>query len=676
MSQLPILVPASKLSKSPTNVRKTSDPAADAQLEANIAERGIIQNLVGVPVSRKKGHYRITAGGRRLDCVHRLIEAGALDADHAVPVLVLADAKDAIEVSLSENFFRLAMNPAEACRAFQDIIETEGKSPADVAKRFGLTERFVLGRLRLASLAEPIFDALANGDITLDVAIAYASTSDSERQAAVFEQMNGAYYRNNVGEIRRQLASYSYRANDPRALLVGREAYIAAGGRIDRDLFSDADSEAWLDTHIVDRLAEEQLDAAAASIRERDGFAEVRIVSATHVPYAETYDLEPLRGEPPALSEEEQARQTEIEQSIADLEEAAGDEDLSEEDENRLQMLEAELSAIADRPPVLTDDARAQAVAYVVIGPDGAPRVHEQLYIAPQAAEEPDSDSAEEGESLAEDTPAGKAGISQRLADELAMMKTELLSIHVASDPAFALDLGTFIMVEAASRTMGTWSIPSELRANAPSPRVTGFTSETHAAQQWAALDEALNRSWLDHDTIEERYDAFCALGDEARAAWLGWSVARTLHAVPAGKTGSTFLDHIGRKLDIDVAAWWRPTAKCYFDRITKPAILELFEDVGGAELRSRYATSKKHDLAASAERLFSGDILVEAEVKERAIHWLPSEMSFVPEQEQTTDVGETQPLSDPGNGLADGHPKAGDQTKTSFDPDTLADAA
>lgn len=69
MSQLPILVLASKLTKSPTNVRKTSDPSADAQLEANIAQRGILQNLVGVPIARKKGHYRITAGGRRLDAV-------------------------------------------------------------------------------------------------------------------------------------------------------------------------------------------------------------------------------------------------------------------------------------------------------------------------------------------------------------------------------------------------------------------------------------------------------------------------------------------------------------------------------------------------------------------------------------------------------------------------------
>jgi ParB family chromosome partitioning protein len=69
--------------------------------------------------------------------------------DYGVPVMILKDASNAIEVSLAENLLRLAMNPAEACRAFQDIIEIEKKQPADVAKRFGVTERFVLGRLRL-----------------------------------------------------------------------------------------------------------------------------------------------------------------------------------------------------------------------------------------------------------------------------------------------------------------------------------------------------------------------------------------------------------------------------------------------------------------------------------------------------------------------------------------------
>lgn len=639
MSQPIIFVPASKLTKSPSNVRKTSDPEADAQLEANIVKRGVIQNLIGLPVTRKKGHYRITAGGRRLDAVHRAIEKGDLPADTELPVLVVAEANDAIEISLSENFFKLSMSPADACHAFQDIIETEKKTPADIVKRFGLTERFVLGRLRLANLAEPVFEALREGEITLDVAMAYASTSDTARQASVFEQLGQGYYRSNISEIRRQLACGGYRGSDPKALLVGREAYVAAGGRIDADLFSDEESEMWIDGDILDHLAEEKLTAAAEAIRTREGYAQIRAVPASHIPYTETYALRHVDGELPPLTEEQEARCDAIQSEIEEIEETAADEDgegYTADDEARVQALEAEYEAIQNRVPILTDEQKASSLAYVVIGRDGQPRVHEQLYVAP--VEEPagdDDTEAHAGETEdGEDDQAelaAKPVHSQRLIDELAMMKTEMLAVHVASDPRFALDLGTFIMADAATRLYGGMELASDLRARVPSPRVSNFESGTPAAEEWARIESTLDRSWCDHDDVRMRYDAFCALPEEAIAAWLGWAVARTIDAVPAGASGSAFIDHLGTKLDIDVAAWWRPTARNYFDRITKPAILDLFDEVGGGELRQRYGASKKHDLAASAEKLFAGDILVESEIKERALTWLPDAMRFAP---------------------------------------------
>ena len=156
-----------------------------------------------------------------------------------------------------------------------------------------------------------------------------------------------------------------------------------------------------------------------------------------------------------------------------------------------------------------------------------------------------------------------------------------------------------------------------------------GFESGTAAAQRWQELEAGLDRSWTQADAITARYDGYCALSEEARAAWLGWAIARTLHAVPAGQAGSAMLDHLGRKLGIDVAAWWRPTARTYFDRISKPSILAHLEDIGGADLRSRYGASKKHDLALSAEKLFSGQIIVEADVKDKALVWVPEAMRF-----------------------------------------------
>lgn len=649
MTQLPILVAAANLTKSPSNVRTVSDAVADAQLEANIAAKGVRQNLIGVPVSRKKGHYRIIAGGRRLDAVHRLIEKGVFSDDYHLAVLVLGNAKDAIETSLEENFFNLTMNPADTCRAFQDIIETEGKTPEDVAKRFGLTERFVRSRLRLADLADPIFEALRNGEITLNVAVAYASSSDRTRQAETFELLKDGYYRANVNEIRRQLAEDTYVGNDPKALLVGRAAYIEAGGRVDLDLFTDSTTERWIDGDILNRLVADKMAAAAEAMREREGFAEVRVLPSTHVTYNDTWDLRPLKGDAPSLTDEQQARLEEIEVELEAVNEAYedADEDAAAELANRVETLEAEYRAIEKPVPVLTEEQKAGALAYVVIGHDGQPRLHEQLYVAPVDEDETDgteddADTDEAGEDVI--NTSGKTSYSQRLSQELAEMKSELVRVHVASDKSFALDLGTFWMVDKATRKYGGTDLATELKAEKPWSALTGFQSGTQAAEEWGKIDDALDRSWIEAGDACGRYDAFCALPDEARAAWLAWAIARTLHAVVAGRDGEDFIDHLGRKLEIDVAAWWRPTANNYFDRLSsKAAILAHLEEIGGKELSSRYGASKKHDLATSAEKIFAGSVPIEAELREAALAWVPDVMRFT----QPDDQIDAEPAND-----------------------------
>ncbi len=92
--------------KSSRNVRTQSDAEADAELEANIGETGLLlQNLIGVAIPRQKGHYEIFGGGRRLDGVHANIAKGKLDENFMVPVYVAKNARDAIEMSLTENYF-------------------------------------------------------------------------------------------------------------------------------------------------------------------------------------------------------------------------------------------------------------------------------------------------------------------------------------------------------------------------------------------------------------------------------------------------------------------------------------------------------------------------------------------------------------------------------------------
>lgn len=382
----------------------------------------------------------------------------------------------------------------------------------------------------------------------------------------------------------------------------------------------------------MERLADERMQAAAQEIQARNGFGELRVICQTRVPYMDVMALDEIEVEPTPLSPEEEDRQRAIEQELEAIAENADEDGYSDEQQQAIQALEAEYDVLNERPPVLTGDQKAGSLAYLVIGQDGTPRLHEQYYAIPDPEPEEAeceidlSDDVGQDEETVEEA-SSRSPISQRLADELAIMKTELLRVHVASDPHFALDLGTFFMVDAA---LGfRHDLPSDLRATAPYSRVPGFESDTPAAEQWEELEAALDRSWGDSPDITDRYDAFCALDEDARASWLGWAIARTLQAVPAGGSGSAMLDHLYRKLDIKVADWWRPTARRYFDRVSKSTILDHFDEVGGIELRSRYGASKKHELALSAEKLFGGQIIVEAAVKERARAWVPDAMRF-----------------------------------------------
>tara|TARA_B100000749_G_scaffold83550_1_gene63441 strand:- start:556 stop:1092 length:537 start_codon:yes stop_codon:yes gene_type:complete len=101
-------IPLNKLVQSPHNVRRHSDPAADAELKASIAAHGLLQNLIVRPAA--KGKFEVEAGERRRRAMLALADEKLLARDHEVTCLVLEDsAEAAVETSLAENFHRLAM---------------------------------------------------------------------------------------------------------------------------------------------------------------------------------------------------------------------------------------------------------------------------------------------------------------------------------------------------------------------------------------------------------------------------------------------------------------------------------------------------------------------------------------------------------------------------------------
>ena len=626
-------IPLNKLVASPRNVRRSSDAKADLELKADIEARGLLQNLVVVGVAKPRGCFAVEAGERRRNALIALAGEGKLANDHPVCCLVV-DSEAGPEASLAENFQRLAMNPADECLAFSQLVE-QGADPAEIARRFGLTVRFVEGRLRLAGLAPVVFEALGAGEISLDVAKAYAATPDVERQAYVFEQVNSSYMSSHPDSVRRLMTQATASAGDRRARFVGEEAYLAAGGRIERDLFAEADEARWLDVALLERLAGEKLEALAAVTAADQGLAFVRPTLEAWVGYPATEGLRRVPVEKPALTDDETARVTALEEQIGELVGVLEDEDSDEQAradaEERIRALDREVEAITDKPPAIDPATKAQLGAFLLLDQGGQPRLDSVFYVEMKADEEGDRRDISGAPALCEAAPARSAGLPRALVDELAIQRRDILAVHVAADPAFALDLATFLMID------GEAGHPFEkkgstLSASRPSDPVFGFKiPEARATVTAAGLSEALDRSWTQGSSRAERFDAFRALPDAVRSLWLGHAVARSLEASTGapGDRACAFHDHLGALLGIEVAEWWRPTGANYFDRVPKSLALAALTEVGGTALAGPYARAKKAELAQACERIFSGDFIAEVEVKQAALAWVPEAMRF-----------------------------------------------
>ena len=628
-------IPLKKLAASPRNVRKSSDVLADLQLRADIAARGLLQNLV--VRKGKRGKFEVEAGGRRLAALQALAEEDTLPDTHEVTCLVIEGEESEVrEASLAENFQRLAMNPADEAQAFASIIEA-GATPEDVARRFGLTVRFVEGRLRLAGLAPCVFEALAEGTITLDMAKAYGAISDVERQAHVYAELQDAWYQITPDTIRRMVLDATVRGSDPRAVLVGRDTYLAAGGRIERELFDDDASESWIDVALLEDLARKAMEEAAARTAQEHGLAWVRPTLGNYVSHDLVEGLSRLPSEPAPMSEQEAQELGQLEADYdrvaAVLEDEDSDEDEVAKAEQELVVIDRAMRAINDRPPVLADELKQEAGAFLVLSRNGEPTLVPQFYAETEVIADDGAIEAVRESGTAK--PKGSS-LSQRLLDELAMQRRDILAIHLVNDAALALDFMVFTLADADGHDWRAKKASTLVGSVASGP-VTGF--EAMDAPASAALAEfagSLDESWRSGESDVERFAKFRALSDEARSAWLGHVVSRTLVASLAceGERSVPLHETLGSLLEIETAHWWRPTAANYFDRVAKARTLEALDAAGGPELVSRYAASKKAELASAAERIFSGNFIGEAEVKERAQAWVPAIMLFTAAQE------------------------------------------
>lgn len=372
-------IPIEKLVLSKLNVRQIVNDGGTADLEASIMSHGLLSALVVhtiIATPKAKALYGVLAGGRRLRAMQALLKRGDLPKGHLVPCDVRDEAAEAqIEISVIENTARVALTPVEEFTAFARLSEEDpDMDAAAIAKRFGTTTLHVQQRMRLGQLHPNVLAALGTGKITLDAAKAYAATSDHAIQLRVFDyQETLSYGRHSAYNVRQLILRGDSAYDLPKMLgYVGRDAYVAAGGIVEEDLFGDGlrVAHAGLLSELYYAKLEEEKAALAATLP-----ADAEIV--TEVGDGSWRRLVEAK---PKLTAEQEARRTAIDarcEEISAKVDAIAEPPADDSDDAVLRLVasdpknQAEVDALLAEMDALEDESEGILAAAPVALPDG-----------------------------------------------------------------------------------------------------------------------------------------------------------------------------------------------------------------------------------------------------------------------------------------------------------------
>lgn len=152
------MVPIDEIQPNPEQPREHFDPEHIASLSASIERHGILSPLV---VRRDAGRYFLIAGERRL-------RAATMAGLSEVPVLLKSadDAADQLEIALVENLQRADLDPIEAAKGYQRLMDMYNYSQEQVAERVGKGRPTVSNALRLLRLPDYVHQAIRDERIS------------------------------------------------------------------------------------------------------------------------------------------------------------------------------------------------------------------------------------------------------------------------------------------------------------------------------------------------------------------------------------------------------------------------------------------------------------------------------------------------------------------------------
>lgn len=598
-----ISVPLHLLRPSSRNVRKSGGTSVK-QLARSIDRVGLLQNLI-VTDPGDGGFHEVEAGKRRLSALQLLAKRKRLPEDHAVRCLLVPE-PSATTVSLTENFQREQMHPADEFEAFKALVD-EGRSIEDIAADFGVTPLTVQRRLKLANVSHKLLADYRKGKVTMEQLMALAVTDDHAAQEQAFYEV--PEWQRDPQQLREHLTVEDVDAGrDAVARFVGVEDYEQAGGVSRRDLFAEGGNGVYLrDRTLLDKLAVDRLAPVATDL-ELEGWAWIEVVPRATASDIYAFErVQPKRRKPDEKEAKQSAKiEKRIEKIEATLEAGECDEAGVAVLEDEWERLDAEREALAQAQQVYSAKAKAHAGVVVTVDQQGKAVVHRGL-VREADAKQMQAEAGGKEPEREQKKSQGKAegSLSASLTRQLSVHRTAALQAELAKQPGVAL---VAVVHRLALRTLyGERDHSAVVRIECTPPdRLERYAPDLPQSPAAVALTDA-KQAWRDKLPAEVQvlFAALRELPQDDLLALLAVCTACCIEAVTDDEADDR-AGELSAALDLDMGRWWTPTAAGYFAQVPKGKIIEAIKTFSPDDAH-QLDVMKKNELAATAERLSAG---------------------------------------------------------------------